>query len=211
VLKLNAPSHVEAEQEPDALAFWNGEGAVRLLDRDDELRALLLERCRPGTELGDQPDVVCELLPRLWGEPPEPHGFQSLTSLAQEWTPGRLDVDPSLTELARDLYRSVDAGARGLANQDLHQWNVLRAEREPWLVIDPKPIVGEREVNGVGVLRNAAWLGGSRSVRRWLDALAGLGLDRERLRGWGVAHALAWSSGGSDDGMVHAARVIRDA
>jgi hypothetical protein len=29
-------------------------------------------------------------------------------------------------------------------------------------------------------------------VERWLDALTGLGLDRERLRGWGVAHALAW-------------------
>ena len=56
-------------------------------------------------------------------------------------------------------------------------------------MIDPKPLVGERELNGVGPLRNAAWRGGA---RRCLDLLAGLGLDRERLRAWGVAHAIAW-------------------
>ena len=48
VLKLNAPSHFEADHEADALACWDGRGAVRLLARDDERRALLLERCVPG-------------------------------------------------------------------------------------------------------------------------------------------------------------------
>ena len=72
-------------------------------------------------------------------------------------------------------------------NQDLHGGNVLRAEREPWLVIDPKPLVGERELEASGLLRNAD------SVSRWLDVLAELGLDRERARGWGVAHNLAWA------------------
>jgi streptomycin 6-kinase len=75
-----------------------------------------------------------------------------------------------------------------LVNQDLHGGNVLRAEREPWLVIDPKPLVGEREIDGVGLLRNA---GSRTSVRRWLDAFGELGLDRERAHGWGVAHAIA--------------------
>jgi streptomycin 6-kinase len=212
VLKLNAPSHAEAEHEADALAFWDGDLAVRLLAHDDARRALLLERCRPGTELGDQPDVVCELLPRLWGEPEEPVVFRSLSDLAQEWADElerRPDLDRALVELALEVFRTVDAGARGLANQDLHQWNVLSAEREPWLVIDPKPVIGERELNAVGVLRNAVWTGGAAAVRRWLDALAGLGLDRERLRAWGVAHALAWSS--DDRDLIRVARVIRDA
>ena len=91
---------------------------------------------------------------------------------------------------------------------------MLAAEREPWLVIDPKPLVGERELDGVGLLRNAAFPGEtapSASTRRWLDVLEDLGLDRERLRAWGVAHALAW---GWDDetgwsaGSVAAARTI---
>ena len=71
--------------------------------------------------------------------------------------------------------------------QDLHGANILAAEREPWLVIDPKPLVGERELEASGLLRN------TRDVSRWLDVLVELGFDRERARGWGVAHNLAWA------------------
>src|SRR3954449_10682351 len=70
VLKLIYP-HREAEQEADALERWDGDGAVRLLSRDDDRNALLLERCEPGTPLtaagGDAAlDVLIGLLPRLW-------------------------------------------------------------------------------------------------------------------------------------------------
>jgi len=114
-------------------------------------------------------------------------------------------------DVALDTFETVERRATSLANQDLHGGNIVRAEREPWLVIDPKPLVGEQALNGVGLLRNAAWNGGTDAVRDWLDLLAGLGLDRGRVRAWGVAHALAWSSGGTDRGMVEAARAIRDA
>src|SRR5829696_377160 len=66
VLKLNAPSHFEADHEAEALARWGGRRAVRLIARDDARRALLIERCRPGTPLWDagvdEPQVVCDLL-----------------------------------------------------------------------------------------------------------------------------------------------------
>jgi Aminoglycoside/hydroxyurea antibiotic resistance kinase len=73
VLKLNAPSHFEAEQEGEALARWEGRGAVRLLARDDARGALLIERCVPGERLWDVADtgaadelrVLLELIPRL--------------------------------------------------------------------------------------------------------------------------------------------------
>jgi streptomycin 6-kinase len=97
-------------------------------------------------------------------------------------------------------------------NQDLHGWNVLRAGREPWLVIDPKPLVGERELDAVGLLRNAvARAGSSPSVADWLDVLGDLGHDRERARAWGVAHALAWAwdeRRGWDERHVEVARRI---
>ena len=203
VLKLNAPSHFEADQEADALERWAGRGAVWLVARDDERRALLIERCRPGTRLWDadvdQAAVVVELLPRLEIEPAEPHPFRLLADEAERWAeevPRRYELggkpfEPELLALAVDVFRSTDRGAGVLVNQDLHGGNVLRAEREPWLVIDPKPLVGERELDGVGPLRNAVD-GGVQAIRRWLDVLTGLGLDGERLRGWGVAHALAW-------------------
>ena len=216
VLKLNAPSHVEAEHEADALELWGGRGAVQLLARDDERRALLLERCRPGTQLDSADsasvDVVLELVERLPDDPGVTHPFRLLRDEAARWAeevPARWDevgrpFERSLLDDALDVLATVDRRARSLVNQDLHGANILRATRAPWLVIDPKPLVGEPELDGVGPLRNAAWNGGPAEVRRWLDSLAGLGLDRERLRGWGVAHALAWDA-------VDAARSIAQA
>ena len=225
VLKLNAPSHFEADHEADALERWRGAGAVRLLARDDVRRAFVIERCRPGTRLWDagvdEPSVLAQLLPRLSLETDDPHPFRLLADEAERWAedvPKRFELDGRpferrLIEFAVDVFRSADRSARFLVNQDLHGGNVLRAEREPWLAIDPKPLVGERELDGVGLLRNAAVSGESSiaAVRRWLDVLSDLGLDRGRLRAWGVAHALAW--GWDPDGRwspraIAAARAI---
>ncbi len=70
VLKVQFPDR-ESEHEADALALWDGAGAVRLLEHDRERATLLLERCLPGTPLaaaGPQAalEVLVELLPRLW-------------------------------------------------------------------------------------------------------------------------------------------------
>jgi streptomycin 6-kinase len=206
VLKLNAPSHVEADHEADALAAWDGRGAVRLVARDDERRALLIERCLPGTPLAqsrtDPVPVVIDLLERLRGDPPAGHPFRQLADEAERWAvdvprrweDGGRPFERALLEAALDMFRSVDRGAARVVNQDLHGGNVLRSAREPWLVIDPKPLVGEPELDGVGPLRNAGLAADATAVRRWLDALADLGMDRERLRGWGAAHALAWAA-----------------
>jgi streptomycin 6-kinase len=218
VLKLNAPPHYEADFEADALEHWDGEGAVRLLARDDARRALLVERCVPGTRLWDadvdEEDVVAGLLPRLWRPPADAHPFRSLADEAAHWAEdvpqayerfGR-PFEQQLVDYAVAFFRDAERDhlEQVVVNQDLHGGNVLRAEREPWLVIDPKPLVGERELDGVGLLRNAA------SPRRWLDLLAGLGLDRERLRGWGAAHALAWGwdESGWSERSVATARAI---
>ena len=221
VLKLNAPAHFEADHEADALIAWAGQGAARLVARDEARRALLIERCRPGTPLRgsglDEPAVVVELLTKL-AVTPEPHPFRTVADEAERWEAeviGRYEGEPferSLLAQAVEVFRGADRAAGSLVNQDLHSDNILRAERAPWLVIDPKPLVGEPEVNGVGLLRNAAGGGGgARAVRRWLDVLGQLGLDRERLRGWGVAHALAWGwdeRGGWSGRSIEIARSI---
>lgn len=204
VLKLNAPSHSEADQEAAALECWAGDGAVRLIAHDETRRALLIERCRPGTRLwdGDVDEYVLvqKLMPRLWVEPHECHPFRNVADEAERWAQhlancyarsGR-PFESSLVGLAIDVFNSVDRTARFLVNQDLHGGNILRSEREAWLVVDPKPLVGEREVTAVGLLRNAVSRGGQAAITKWLDVLEELDLDRGRLRGWGVAHALAW-------------------
>jgi streptomycin 6-kinase len=199
VLKLNAPGHHEADHEADALAHYDGRGAVRLVARDDERRALLIERCRPGTQLGElhEPELrlIASLLPQHWRAPTQGHRFRTLVDEAARWAvevPSR-HRGPVVDE-AVAWFREAAAEQRELvvANQDLHGGNVLAAEREPWLLIDPKPIVAERELDAVGVLRNAVR---HMPGKRALDILAAeTGLDRVRLRGWGLAHAVAWDN-----------------
>src|SRR3954465_15512045 len=84
VLKLGLP-HRESEQEADALERWDGDGAVRLLARDDERNALLLERAEPRTFPAGSPDalgVLIGLLPRLWKNA---DGFHTLEDEAAHW------------------------------------------------------------------------------------------------------------------------------
>lgn len=187
VLKIGWP-HFEAQYEPQALAHYDGRGAVRLLAHDPELTALLLERCEPGTpllELADEGEafrIAAGVLRRLWRAPADGHPFDLLADLAAGWA--------QLPGLAGLPVREL-AGSQGelvVCHQDFHRGNVLRAEREPWLAIDPKPIVGEREFDTAALLRDGPGDLGAR-----LDLLSGeLGLDRERMRLWGVVHAVAW-------------------
>jgi streptomycin 6-kinase len=80
-----------------------------------------------------------------------------------------------------------------LCHQDLHGGNILRADREPWLAIDAKPIVAERAYDTVAIVRDDSPR--LADVRRRLDVLSELlGLDRERMRGWGIAKSLAWDN-----------------
>jgi streptomycin 6-kinase len=189
VIKLQYPDR-ESEHEADALEAWDGNGAVRLLARDDERRALLLERLEPGTPLTGREDALDEilgLLPRLWVEAPA-----SVRTLADEaaWWASTVE-DVAALDYLEEL--AATQGEQVLLHQDLHPGNVLAAEREPWLVIDPKPLRGEREFAAAPVVRAPELGGGRDAVLARLDRVcAELGLDRERARGWTVAQSLAW-------------------
>jgi streptomycin 6-kinase len=207
VLKLSWP-HWESEQAADAFQRWDGDAAVRLLARDEERHALLLERCEPGTALSqaaaDPLGVLIELLPRLWksGE-----GFRTVAEEADRWFAGDLPhvADRRLRDAATGLLRELvpTQGELVLVHQDLHGENVLAAERQPWLAIDPKPLAAERELSAAPIVRSTELGHSRRDVLYRLDRLCDeLGLDRERARGWTIAHTVAWL-GGSDPIPTH--------
>lgn len=225
MLKICLP-HRESEHEADALARWNGAGAVRLLAHDRERWALLIERCRPGnplTELGqvEALDVLVGLLPRLWGEAAEP--FRPLAEeaawwvdyLPEKWIDAGRPFEQALLDTAVGVLRELtpSQGEQVVVHQDLHADNVLSAEREPWLVIDPKPLAGEREFGLAPIIRGWELGGTKRDVLYRLDRLSSdLGLDRERARGWALGQTLAWAW---DDGepmpsLIETARWLRD-
>lgn len=226
VLKVQFPDR-EGMFEAEALARWNGEGAVHLIDHDPDRRALLLERCDPGTPLSALEsdaalDVLIGLLPRLWVPPGPP--FRSLADESAELTAEMTEhrdragrsVDERLIRAAAEAFEHLAAtqGEQVLVNQDLHADNVLSARREPWLVIDPKPLAGEREF-GVAAAVRGQELGHSRGeVLRRLDRVsAELGLDRERVRLWTMAHTVAWGfdEDGPMAGHIEAATWLLDA
>jgi streptomycin 6-kinase len=180
---------------------------VRLLARDDERSALLLECCEPGSFLSTATDpigVLVELLPRLWrsGE-----GFRSLAEEAEWWLEHDLAEVPDerLRDAAVHYLRELvpTQGEHVLLHQDLHGENVLAAEREPWLAIDPKPLAGEREFSAASIVRSSELGHSKRDVLYRLDRLCSeLDLDRERAKGWTIAQTVAWS-GGSDYVDIH--------
>ena len=203
VLKVQFP-HRECEHEAEALRRWDGDGAVRLLAHDPVRHALLLERCAPGDHLAsvagpDALDVLVGLLPRLWIDAGPP--FDTLTDESELWVehlgdPARFaGIDRDLVDAAVGLLRDLGSSQSSsvLLHQDLHGDNVLAAAREPWLVIDPKPLVGEREFSAAPIVRSIEFGATRDDVRYRLDRLcADLDLDRDRARGWTIGHTVAW-------------------
>jgi streptomycin 6-kinase len=215
VLKIQRP-HRESEHEAAALELWEGNGAVRLLAYDPERHALLLERCMPGTPLAaagqkEALDVLVSLLPRLWKRTAAP--FRPLAEEAAwwmeqlpcEWERAGRQFDRRLLDAALAALSELapTQGEQVLLHQDLHGENVLAAEREPWLAIDPKPLVGEREFAVAPIVRSFELGHSRRDVLYRLDRLTSeLGLDRERARGWAIGQTIAWSVG-SDYHATH--------
>jgi streptomycin 6-kinase len=209
VLKICFP-HREGEHEGDALRHWDGNGAIRLLAHDRERWALLLEHCRPGTALSEAGaeaalGVLAELLPRLWipaGQPFRPLADEAAwwaESLEASWQHAGRPFERKLLDatLAALTELPPTQGEQVLVHQDLHAANVLRAEREPWLVIDPKPLIGEREFSLAPIVRSPELGHSERAGRMRLDRLsASLGLDRERARRWALAQTVAWAFDG---------------
>ncbi|HEU5211429.1 MAG TPA: aminoglycoside phosphotransferase family protein [Gaiellaceae bacterium] len=222
VLKLQFPDR-ESEHEADALEAWDGDGAVRLLARDDERRALLLERLLPGTALtghDDALDVVLGLLVRLWVPAPSPvHALAEeaawwAATLEDAWEAAGRPWERALLDAARDYLELLPPtqGEQVLLHQDLHPDNVLAAEREPWLVIDPKPLRGEREFAAAPIVRAHDLGHDRRSVLARLDRVCSeLGLDGERARGWTIAQTLAWGTGDDAQYQAEVARWLLEA
>ncbi|MFE0736591.1 aminoglycoside phosphotransferase family protein [Streptomyces sp. NPDC058855] len=209
VLKLQLLDE-ETEGEPAALRAWGGRGAVRLLEHDPATGTMLLERLDAGRPLTRLPDpreavgILAGLLARL-SAAPAPPGLRGLGSVA-----ARLVADaPAAAVRLRHagdaaLLRGWAAAVRDVADEpgdrllhwDLHEGNVLAADREPWLAIDPKPLAGDPGFELLPALRGRTEAGGGAAGERaevlWrFDLLTErLGLDRGRAVAWTLGRVL---------------------
>ena len=219
ILKLGMP-HMEGRHEIQALRFWDGDPTVRLLEADDDLNAMLLERCEPGTALRHLPEpeqdvLIAGLLRRLWRMPAVPHPFRPLSAMTAHWANETIAdstrwPDAGLVQEGLRLFEELPRTSANdvLLATDLHAGNVLRAQREPWLVIDPKPFVGDRAYDATQHLFNC----GGRlranphaTIRRFADLLE---VDYERVRLWMFARSAAESRDTWDEDTIALARVL---
>lgn len=202
VLKVGLP-HMEAEHEIAGLRFWNSDPTVRLLEGDEHLGAMLLERCRPGTPLRSLPEpeqdvIVARLLNRLWRRPPSGHPFRPLSVLIDYWRAETLAdsanwSDAPLVRQGLAVFEELlqTSNTEVLLATDLHAGNILRAEREPWLVIDPKPFVGDPGYDLTQHLFNCEERLRA-DPKTLIHRVAHLAqVDRERVQLWTFARAAA--------------------
>ncbi len=203
--------------EVDALQAFGGRGAVRLLEADLEQGVLLLERLEPGTSLRSVDDdqrataIAAQLMPQLWCQPPPDTAFPTiddwacgLRQLRQKYDGGTGPLPARLVDTAEGLFPELVASMASpvLLHGDLHHDNILAAQREPWLAIDPKGLVGEPAYEVGAFLRNPlptllSAVDPRRLLSRRIDQFVEeLGLDRGRVVGWALAQAVlaAWWS-----------------
>lgn len=219
VLKLGMP-HMEGAHEMEGLRFWDGEPTGRLIEADAESGAMLLERCEPGTTLRDLPEaeqdvVLAGLLRRLWRSPPDPHPFRPLEAMIAHWVEETTASRPRWSDAGQvreglDLFEELSSESHDdvLLATDLHAGNVLRAQREPWLVIDPKPFIGDRAYDATQHLLNCTerLLAAPReTVVRYSDLL---GVNHERVRLWLFARLAAEPRKNWNDGRQALARSL---
>jgi len=216
---LKVGMHSDGQTEIAALRHYDGHGMVRMLEADPERGALVLERLTPGVSLiGMQDDerataIAAEVMLELWRgpavTPPAEHAFPNIA----DWIAGMQKLREhfggttgpfprALVEEAESLFADLLASqaAPVLLHGDLHHDNILSAERAPWLALDPKGVIGEPAFEVGALLRNwqptlLAMADPGRVMARRVDQLAeALGIDRARIRGWGLAQAVlsAW-------------------
>ena len=189
VLKVTPPEDDEADEEPDALELWGGDGAVRLLRRDDRRRAMLIERVHPGGDLSglseeEATSTAVDVGLRLWRSAGEP--FRWIGDHVPRWLDNADRDGHVLVPLARALYASLDVARATLVHGDFHHHNLL-LHGDRWVAIDPKPMLGEPEFDVPSFLWNPLSYRMRLDVtERRLAAFAAAGLDGARMRAWAV-------------------------
>ena len=155
VLKIGVPEEdAPVLDEKRALEAFDGCGSVRLIKFDAKLTAMLIEKAVEGRTLnevcgenyGKAVEIAVDVMRKLPRRPANKSEFINLES----WIDGlnravEAGFAPEKVAKAQKFFAELvePFGNKILLHGDIHFDNILSAQREPFLVIDPKGLVGE--------------------------------------------------------------------
>jgi streptomycin 6-kinase len=227
VLKMCVPNR-EAKSEMAALRLFNGEGACRLLEYNEDRCWMLLERLNPGVMLATMEDdeqatcIAAEVMKKIWrfdyGATNTPlrtaqapfiqltDWFDGLKRLRKMFNGGTGPLNEKLVERVENSVRDffVENHMPVLMHGDFHHFNILSSERG-WLIIDPKGVIGPAGYE-VGPFMLNPWdsfsdgINHKSMIQRRIDILhEHLGFERKRILEWSLAHAVLSAWWGIED------------
>lgn len=215
VVKIEMPPHTSFAGEALTLAAAEGRGYARVLARDEDRGAMLLERLGPslrgsGLPVSTRIHILCSTLREAWRVPPPAglptgaekarwlSGFISRTWEELDGPCSRRVVDRAL-EFAATRHSAFDPERSVLVHGDAHDANALRdprSTRTSFKLVDPDGLLAEpaydlgvlmREWSGELLAGDAAKLGRERCER--LAALTGL--DPRAIWEWGFVERVS--------------------
>jgi len=210
VLKVGFPEeNSPVFNEAEMLKLYDGNGAVKFLRRDEKRLVLLLEKLSPGEHLlrvfpqdaEKAVEIAIEILRKIRRKPPENHNFVLLENWFAGFAKAEVTNFPKdVLKKARGFYDELSKAENFLIHGDFHHENILSAEREPFLAIDPKGVIGQIGYEISVFLNNHVWwLSKDANLREKLDNAVtkfseAFELDRQTLREWAYAQAVlsAW-------------------
>jgi streptomycin 6-kinase len=231
VLKLGVPT-AEFSSEARALRTFDGHGSVRLLESDESLGALLLERVTPGNTLATLHDetqateIAARTMLKLWQAPIGSAEFRSLESwtgglgkLRARFSGSTGPLDARLVDVAENIRAELLQGEPSsvLLHSDLHHFNLLYGTQAGWVAIDPKGVIGDPSYEPASFLLNpspSVFLDRAIQQARIAIFAEHLNMDRQRILKWAFFHAVlsSWwtiEDGGQNwDDSISGARVL---
>jgi streptomycin 6-kinase len=208
VLKVYFPEERAFRASAEALQLYDGDGAVRLLRVDSDRRAMLLERAEHGRDLWKLADeeqqiqITAAIMRRLWRPPPPDCSlptaaaeFERMATLAPQLASSNFPLRWIAT--ATGIFEDLESAASPVVlHEDLHQANILAAQREPWLAIDPHGLIGPPALDTIQMILNVVWREADSAcwqpaISRYVHSFADLlKLEPEQIRLCGVARAV---------------------
>lgn len=171
VLKIGVPNS-ELNSEMEALKLFNGNGACRLLESDEERGALLLESLKPGTMLSELKDdderthIAVDVMQKIW-KPAEileagsklpaveqqavplqnkfiklSTWFEALKSIRPHFNGGTGPFPKKLLEYVESVLPELFADENMKLLHGDFHHFNILSSERGWLVIDPKGVIG---------------------------------------------------------------------